>query len=62
VSAAVKLGGFLLLLAVVFGGAYAVGTQVGPIAPGPGHTSTPAPPSPGGGGGGGGGMHMGWMP
>ena len=54
-----KLGGFLLLLAVVFGGAYAVGTQVGPIAPGPGHTSTPPPPSPGGGGGG---MHMGWMP
>ena len=60
-----KLGAFLLLLAVVFGGAYAAGARVGPIAPGPGHTSTPAPPRPGGGGsggGGGGGMHMGWMP
>jgi hypothetical protein len=60
VSAAVKLGGFLLLLAVVFGGAYAAGARVGPIAPGPAHTSTPAPPNPGGGGGGGG-MHMGGM-
>jgi hypothetical protein len=68
-SAAVKLGAFLLLLAVVFGGAYAAGARVGPIAPGPGHGSTPAPPRPAGGGsgggsggGGGGGMHMGWMP
>jgi hypothetical protein len=64
-SAAVKLGAFLLLLAVVFGGAYAAGARVGPIAPGPGHGSTPTPPRPAGGGsggGGGGGMHMGWMP
>jgi hypothetical protein len=61
----VKLGAFLLLLAVVFGGAYAAGARVGPIAPGPGHGSTPTPPRPAGGGsggGGGGGMHMGWMP
>ena len=59
-----KLGAFLLLLAVMFGGAYAVGTQVGPIAPGPAPASTPAPApaSPSSGGGGGGGMHMGWMP
>lgn len=31
VSAGVKLGGFLLLLAAVFAGAHAVGTHLGPV-------------------------------
>jgi hypothetical protein len=31
VSAGIKLGGFLLLLAAVFAGAHAVGTHLGPV-------------------------------
>jgi len=68
VSPAAKLCGFLLLLVVVFAGAYAAGARVGPVAPGkaPASTSSPAQPaSPGGGSGGsggGGGMNMGGMP
>lgn len=37
-SPAAKLGGFLLLLAIIFGSAYAAGAHLGPIAvnsPGP---------------------------
>jgi hypothetical protein len=40
VSPAAKLGGFLLLLAIIFGSAYAAGAHLGPIAvnsPGPGN-------------------------
>jgi hypothetical protein len=48
VSAAAKLCGFLLLLVVVFAGAYAAGVRVGPVAPGPAHTSSPAAPAMGG--------------
>ena len=61
VSPAAKLCGFLLLLAVVFAGAYAAGARMGPIAPGraPSDTSSPVPAGPGGAGGG---MHMGGMP
>jgi len=67
VSPAAKLCGFLLLLVVVFAGAYAAGARVGPVAPGkaPASPSSPAQPSsPGGSGGsgGGGGMNMGGMP
>jgi hypothetical protein len=65
VSPAAKLCGFLLLLAVVFGGAYAAGARIGPVAPGkvPSQTSTPVPANPGGGSGGsGGGMNMGGTP
>jgi hypothetical protein len=52
VSPAAKLCGFLLLLAVVFGGAYAAGARIGPVAPGqaPSGTSSPVP------------AHMGGMP
>ena len=46
-----KLGCFLLLLVVVFAGAYAAGARVGPVAPGPSSTATPS-----------GGTHMGGMP
>jgi hypothetical protein len=67
-SPAAKLCGFLLLLAVVFAGAYAAGARMGPLAPGraPTLTSTPAPagtpaPVPAGSGGSGG-MNMGGMP
>jgi hypothetical protein len=58
VSPAAKLCGFLLLLAVVFGGAYAAGARIGPVAAGkaPSSTSTPVPANPGGSGGSGGGM------
>ena len=61
VSPAAKLCGFLLLLAVVFAGAYAAGARMGPIAPGraPSPTSSPVPAGPGGAGGG---MNMGGMP
>ena len=60
-SPAAKLCGFVLLLAVVFAGAYAVGTKMGPLAPGraPSSTSTAVPAAPGGSGGG---MNMGGMP
>ena len=63
-SAAAKLCGFLLLLAVVFAGAYAAGARMGPLAPGraPSGTSSPVPANPGGAGGSGGGMNMGGMP
>ena len=67
-SAAAKLCGFLLLLAVVFAGAYAAGARMGPVAPGraPSGTSSPVPAGPAGSGGGsggsGGGMNMGGMP
>lgn len=59
-----RLGGFLLLLAVVFGAAWLAGSLVGPVAPGL-HPS--APPERGGpdedGGGGGGHTHgMGRVP
>ena len=59
VSPAAKLCGFLLLLAVVFAGAYAAGARMGPLAPGraPSNTSSPVPAVPGGGG-----MNMGGMP
>ena len=62
-SPAAKLCGFLLLLAVVFGGAYAAGARIGPVAPGkaPSSTSSPVPAQPGdgsGGSGGSGGMNM----
>jgi hypothetical protein len=42
VSPAAKLGGFLLLLVVVFIGAYAAGTRIGPVAPGPAPSGTPS--------------------
>ena len=60
-SPVAKLCGFLLLLAVVFGGAYAAGARIGPVAPGraPSGTSSPVPAGPGGSGGG---MNMGGMP
>ena len=63
-SPAAKLCGFLLLLAVVFGGAYAAGARIGPVAPGraPSSTSSPVPAQPGGGSGGAGGMNMGGTP
>ena len=64
-SPAAKLCGFLLLLAVVFAGAYAAGARIGPVAPGraPSGTSSPVPANPGGGSGGsGGGMNMGGTP
>ena len=63
-SPAAKLCGFLLLLAVVFGGAYAAGARIGPVAPGkaPSGTSSPVPAQPGGGAGGSGGMNMGGTP
>ena len=53
-SAAAKLCGFLLLLAVAFAGAYAAGAHIGPVAPGkaPSSTSSPVPAQPGGSGGG----------
>ena len=57
-SPAAKLCGFLLLLAVMFGGAYAAGARIGPVAPG-GAPSSPVPAQPGGSGGG---MNMGGMP
>jgi hypothetical protein len=47
VSAGVKLGGFLLLLAAIFAGAHAVGAHLGPVSSG---SSQP---------GGGSSMHMG---
>ncbi len=52
VSPAAKLCGFLLLLALVFIGAYAAGAHLGPVSVGstsPG-TSRPGPASPGMGG------------
>ncbi len=51
-SPAAKLCGFLLLLALVFTGAYAAGAHLGPVSVGstsPG-TSRPGPASPGMGG------------
>jgi hypothetical protein len=50
-SVAVRLGGFLLLVAVVFLAAFAIGSRLGPVSPAHG--------GPGGGSGSGGGMHMG---
>ncbi|HEX4256465.1 MAG TPA: hypothetical protein VH089_15325 [Streptosporangiaceae bacterium] len=49
-SPAAKLCGFLLLLAVVFGGAYAAGARIGPVAPGraPSGPSSPVPAPMGG--------------
>lgn len=55
-SPAVVLTGFLLLLATVFGVAYAVGAAVGPVAPGL-HRDGGGGGSEGGSGGGMGGMH-----
>ena len=55
-----RLVGFVLLLAVLFGAAYGVGTLVGPVAPGLHPSSTPDEGrSPDGGGSGGGHGHMG---
>ena len=58
VSPAAKLCGFLLLLAVIFIGAYAAGAHLGPVTVGSpsSGTSSPGPANPGGGGTGGGGM------
>ncbi len=50
-SARAKFAGFLLLLAGIFGGAYAAGAHVGPVATTPSEMSSP--------GGGPGTMHMG---
>lgn len=50
-SARARFAGFLLLLAGIFGGAYAAGTHVGPVATTPSQVSGP--------GGGSGTMHMG---
>ncbi|MBH5338509.1 hypothetical protein IHE55_28510 [Streptomyces pactum] len=55
-SPAVVLTGFLLLLAAVFGVAYAVGAAVGPVAPGL-HREDGGGGSGGRSGGGMGGMH-----
>ncbi|WP_432015042.1 hypothetical protein [Streptomyces cucumeris] len=52
------LCGFLLLLALVFVGSYAVGASAGPVAPGM-HRSTSGGGDDDGGGGGMGGMHGG---
>ena len=52
VSPAAKLCGFLLLLAVIFIGAYAAGAHLGPVTV---SSTTPGPPGPGGSGGSGGG-------
>ena len=49
-SVAVRLGGFLLLVVVVFLAAFAVGSRLGPVSPAHGGS---------GGGSGSGGMHMG---
>ena len=38
ISAGAKLGGFLLLLAAVFGGAYAAGAHLGPVTAGQSQT------------------------
>jgi hypothetical protein len=46
VSPAAKLCGFLLLLAVVFIGAYAAGAHLGPVTVGTPGTSSPAPTAP----------------
>ena len=52
VSPAAKLCGFLLLLALVFIGAYAAGAHLGPVTVGPASpgSSRPGPGSPGVGG------------
>lgn len=47
-SPAAKLCGFLLLLAVVFIGAYAAGAHLGPVTVRPTGTSSPAPAAPAG--------------
>jgi hypothetical protein len=47
VSPAAKLCGFLLLLAVIFLGAYAAGAHLGPVTVGTAGTSSPAPTAPG---------------
>jgi hypothetical protein len=49
-SVAVRLGGFLLLVVVVFLAAFAIGSRLGPVSPAHGGGS--------GGGSGSGGMHM----
>ena len=51
-SPAAKLCGFLLLLAVIFIGAYAAGAHLGPVTV---SSTTPAPSGPGGSGSSGGG-------
>ena len=43
-STAAKLCGFLLLLAVIFLGAYAAGAHLGPVTVGTTGTSGPVPP------------------
>lgn len=43
-SPPVVLGGFLLLLALVFAGSYALGSAVGPIGPAPDPPVTTGPP------------------
>ena len=42
-STPAKLVGFLLLLAVIFTGAYAAGAHVGPVTVGPASSGTPTP-------------------
>ncbi|MFH8367183.1 hypothetical protein [Streptomyces sp. NPDC018031] len=56
-SPAVVLTGFLLLLAAMFGVAFAVGAAAGPVAPGLHRTGGGDGPGSGSGGGGMGGMH-----
>ncbi|MEV5510317.1 hypothetical protein [Streptomyces orinoci] len=52
------LTGFVLLLAMVFGAAYAAGSAAGPVAPGMHRTGGGSAPAPGSGSGnGGGGSH-----
>ncbi|MFI9722204.1 hypothetical protein ACIHFE_21495 [Streptomyces sp. NPDC052396] len=52
------LTGFVLLLAVVFGAAYAAGSAAGPVAPGMHRTGGGSAPGSGSGGGGGGSHDM----
>ena len=51
-AVALRLGGFVLLIAVIFSVAYLVGVRIGPVSPARGHGHG------GSGGGGGGGMTM----